>query len=66
MDSSKINSKTCPHCGEKSQEKFRPFCSAHCREQDLGKWALGDYKIAGEDVYIEDEARDSLKIQRDD
>src|SRR6202166_295327 len=23
-----------------------PFCSARCRERDLGNWAMGKYKIA--------------------
>jgi len=27
---------------------FRPFCSERCRLMDLGKWASGEYRIAGE------------------
>ena len=41
----------CPTCGrqiEWSAEKspFRPFCSDRCRKIDLGKWAMGVYKIS--------------------
>jgi endogenous inhibitor of DNA gyrase (YacG/DUF329 family) len=24
---------------------FRPFCSARCRQVDLGRWLAGDYAI---------------------
>jgi endogenous inhibitor of DNA gyrase (YacG/DUF329 family) len=39
----------CPICKEptdsETTEEF-PFCSARCREHDLGNWATGKYKIA--------------------
>jgi len=39
----------CPACGGKSayssDNRFRPFCSARCREQDLGAWASEGYRI---------------------
>jgi len=38
----------CPTCGmlvSKKDEDF-PFCSDRCRKIDLGKWAMGVYKIS--------------------
>jgi uncharacterized protein len=38
----------CPTCGmivQPSDEDF-PFCSDRCRKIDLGKWAMGVYKIS--------------------
>ncbi len=27
---------------------YRPFCSERCKLIDLGQWAEGDYRIAGQ------------------
>ena len=38
----------CPTCGmlvRPNDEDF-PFCSDRCRKIDLGKWAMGVYKIS--------------------
>ena len=38
----------CPTCGmlvQLTDEDF-PFCSDRCRKIDLGKWAMGVYKIS--------------------
>jgi hypothetical protein len=38
----------CPTCGmlvQLNDEDF-PFCSDRCRKIDLGKWAMGVYKIS--------------------
>jgi len=38
----------CPTCGmivHPNDEDF-PFCSDRCRKIDLGKWAMGAYKIS--------------------
>jgi uncharacterized protein len=38
----------CPSCGmlvRPGDEDF-PFCSDRCRKIDLGKWAMGVYKIS--------------------
>jgi len=38
----------CPTCGmlvRRTDEDF-PFCSDRCRKIDLGKWAMGVYKIS--------------------
>jgi uncharacterized protein len=39
----------CPICKQpvdsETNSEF-PFCSARCRERDLGNWAIGKYKVA--------------------
>ena len=44
----------CPACGGKSvyapENRFRPFCSARCREHDLGAWASEGYRIQRQDA----------------
>jgi len=37
----------CPICGEPTETAYRPFCSARCRDVDLGRWLGGGYVIAG-------------------
>lgn len=43
----------CPRCGVSfayislAEHKPFPFCSARCREIDLGKWLTGQYVIPG-------------------
>lgn len=50
MASKKKSKKTlrCPTCGMIVQAKDEdfPFCSDRCRKIDLGKWAMGVYKIS--------------------
>lgn len=41
----------CPVCKQETtweENPTRPFCSERCRTADLGKWASGEYRIAGE------------------
>ena len=38
----------CPICAKPSVEKFRPFCSARCKQVDLSRWLGGVYAIPGE------------------
>jgi len=47
----------CPTCKKpvaRGAEQF-PFCSERCRTTDLGRWAAGDYRIAGEPALIPDD-----------
>ena len=37
----------CPICGKPQSEAFRPFCSKHCAEVDLGRWLDGRYRVPG-------------------
>ena len=39
----------CPICKQPVDSQTTPefpFCSAHCRERDLGNWATEKYKVA--------------------
>jgi endogenous inhibitor of DNA gyrase (YacG/DUF329 family) len=38
----------CPSCGTlvRPKDEDFPFCSDRCRKIDLGKWAMGVYKIS--------------------
>ncbi len=38
----------CPTCGAllRPEDEDFPFCSDRCRKIDLGKWAMGVYKIS--------------------
>jgi endogenous inhibitor of DNA gyrase (YacG/DUF329 family) len=38
----------CPTCKKlvKATEEDFPFCSDRCRRIDLGKWAMGVYKVS--------------------
>ena len=29
-------------------ERWRPFCSERCRNEDLARWAEGSYRVPGE------------------
>ena len=39
------NAGPCPICGEPCEAENRPFCSARCREIDLGRWFSGAYAV---------------------
>ena len=40
----------CPICGKPTVEAYRPFCSKHCADIDLGRWFDGRYAVPGESV----------------
>ena len=31
-------------------ERYKPFCSERCRNEDLARWADGRYHVAGDPV----------------
>ena len=35
----------CPLCGKPRVQRFRPFCSARCRDVDLGRWFGEAYRV---------------------
>ncbi|MEK6349130.1 MAG: DNA gyrase inhibitor YacG [Burkholderia sp.] len=43
----------CPACGKPvrwvPESSFRPFCSARCKQMDLGAWAAERYRIGSTD-----------------
>ena len=49
----------CPICGTKAETAYRPFCSARCRDVDLGRWLGGGYAIAGGAVDADEDGEDA-------
>jgi len=47
----------CPTCKKEVARgsDYFPFCSNRCKTTDLGRWAAGDYSIAGDDAFIPDD-----------
>jgi endogenous inhibitor of DNA gyrase (YacG/DUF329 family) len=35
----------CPLCGKPRAQRYRPFCSARCRDVDLGRWFDAAYAV---------------------
>lgn len=51
---------SCPICGRPRARAYRPFCSARCRDIDLGRWFGEIYRVpAAEPGYDEDETPDA-------
>lgn len=48
----------CPLCGKPRELKYRPFCSKHCADLDLGRWFNGLYAMPAR----EDEEQDSFDV----
>ena len=40
----------CPICRKETEHKYRPFCSKHCADVDLGRWFGGQYRIETEEA----------------
>ena len=49
----------CPICGAKTEQAFRPFCSARCRDVDLARWLGGNYAIPGGQPGADEDGDDS-------
>ena len=50
----------CPICGRPRVHRYLPFCSARCRDVDLGRWFGEIYTVpAAGPGYDEDEAPDA-------
>jgi len=40
-------------------ERWRPFCSERCRNEDLARWAEGSYRVASDPAPTPDTDTDS-------
>lgn len=66
----------CPHCQQQvawvEDNPYRPFCSERCKLIDLGAWADGSHRIAGEPAMDETEIDEMILraergyLERDD
>ena len=45
----------CPICGRPRVHEYRPFCSARCRDVDLGRWFGEAYRVPAVDPGVADE-----------
>ena len=52
------NRAKCPVCGKPRSQQYRPFCSKHCADIDLGRWLGGRYAVPGEPVGQNDSGED--------
>lgn len=43
----------CPVCGQPRVHRFRPFCSAACRDRDLLRWLEGRYALPAVEAPVE-------------
>ena len=48
--------KRCPLCKALATDRYWPFCSARCRDIDLGRWLSGAYAVPA--VEADDELDD--------
>jgi endogenous inhibitor of DNA gyrase (YacG/DUF329 family) len=48
----------CPICGKPQSHDYRPFCSKHCADIDLGRWLDGRYAVPGEPVAKDERSED--------
>jgi endogenous inhibitor of DNA gyrase (YacG/DUF329 family) len=43
------DARMCILCGQHPvDERWQPFCSERCRNEDLARWAEGRYRVPGE------------------
>jgi uncharacterized protein len=57
---SRAKTPRCPICGRPRVHRYRPFCSARCRDVDLGRWFGEVYTVpAAAPGYDDDEAPDA-------
>jgi endogenous inhibitor of DNA gyrase (YacG/DUF329 family) len=56
--------KTCPICGKRRVEQFRPFCSRRCADIDLHRWLGGSYGIPAAEQ--DDSEEESLPPREDE
>ena len=52
----------CPICAGVTSEKYKPFCSKRCAEEDLGKWLQGGYRIP----ITDSEENEEIEIDNED
>ncbi|MFT6933572.1 MAG: endogenous inhibitor of DNA gyrase (YacG/DUF329 family) [Paracoccaceae bacterium] len=51
----------CPICKKAVVQEFRPFCSKHCADVDLGRWFNGSYSVGSTDPDDIEQAIDAVE-----
>lgn len=49
-----MKSRPCPICKKPRTDAFAPFCSARCRDIDLGRWFGEGYAVPGPPADLDD------------
>ena len=54
------NARLCVVCRrDPVDDRWQPFCSERCRNEDLARWADGRYRVAGDPVPTTDSEADT-------
>jgi hypothetical protein len=53
-----LTGRRCPICRKPVVAAWRPFCSKHCADVDLGRWLGESYRIASGEEPDEDDVPD--------
>ena len=65
-DLPKLRTVVCPTCGGSSlyapENRYRPFCSARCKNVDLGAWASEGFRMPA-DAPPDDQVYGGAKLQ---
>lgn len=58
----------CPYCkkNQSAGKPIWPFCSARCKQLDLGAWAKEEYRVAGKEAHVSIDEEGELNNDLDD
>ena len=54
---------SCPICANKTDTRYKPFCSHRCADIDLAKWLGGGYALPSNDPEDAEHLLDELEKQ---
>ena len=60
------SAKLCPICRKPAADRFRPFCSARCKDVDLNRWFKGAYAIPAAESADDSEEQEAVRPQEKD
>jgi endogenous inhibitor of DNA gyrase (YacG/DUF329 family) len=63
---SEAPAKPCPICRKPAAGRFRPFCSARCKDVDLHRWFSGAYAIPAVESEDDSEEQEPFRERRSD
>ncbi|MBT3702864.1 MAG: DNA gyrase inhibitor YacG [Alphaproteobacteria bacterium] len=52
---------TCPICNKEAAVAHKPFCSARCKDVDLGRWLDGGYAIPAVELPDEGDLEEAMQ-----
>ena len=54
----------CPICGRPRVHAYRPFCSARCRDVDLGRWFGEAYRVPAVEPGYDDDDENGAPVKQ--